>query len=124
MKLRGAVLICLLFALLIFTACGQNEATTTGEEPSAVEEATVVAVAEATETSLPTEEPVEEPTEEPTAEPAIPTEVPATEEPTAEPIPEFTSENCLTCHSDKEQLIDTAAPEPEETESSESSGVG
>ena len=120
MKLRGAVLICFLCALLIFTACGQNETTTAGEEPSALEETTVVAVAEVTKTSQPTEEP----TEEPTAEPVDPTEVPATEEPTAEPIPESTSENCLTCHSDKEQLIDTAAPEPEEPESAESSGVG
>ena len=119
MKLRGTILICLLLAMLIFTACGQSESTTPGEEPSAAEEASVVAVAEATETSVPTEEP----TEEPVDEPAESVEV-ATEEPTVEPVSEATSENCLTCHSDKEQLIDTAAPEPEEAESSESSGVG
>jgi outer membrane biosynthesis protein TonB len=124
MKSRGTIIICLLLAMLIFTACGQSEAATPGEEPSAVAEATVVAVAEATETSVPTEEPTEEPTEVPTEEPTEePTEVP-TEVPTEEPVAEITSENCLTCHSDKEQLIDTAAPEPEETESSESSGVG
>ena len=117
MKLRGIILISLLLAMLLFTACGQNEATTTGDEPSAVEEAAeVVAVAEATETSQPIEETAEE-----TAEPE---EEPAAEETTPEPAPVMTSENCLNCHGDKEQLIDTAAPEPEETESSESSGVG
>jgi hypothetical protein len=120
MRMKGTILIYLLLAMLIITGCGQSESTTSGEEPSAVEEAMVIAVAEATETSTPTEEP----TEEPVDKPAESEEVIATEEPTAEPVFEATSENCLTCHSDKEQLIDTAAPEPEETESSESSGVG
>jgi nitrate reductase cytochrome c-type subunit len=117
MKLRGTILISFLLAMLLFTACGQNEATTAGNEPAAVEEATAVAaVVMATETSQPIEE-----TAAPTAEPE---EAPATEEPTPAPVLEITSENCLNCHGDKEQLIDTAAPEPEETESSESSGVG
>ena len=120
MKLRGPILICLLLIMLIFTACGQSESITSGEEPSAVEEATVSAVAEATETSVPTEEPTEELVDEPVES----EEATVTEESTVEPVTEATSENCLTCHSDKEQLIDTAAPEPEETESSESSGVG
>ena len=66
----------------------------------------------------------EEPTEELVDEPVESEEATVTEESTVEPVSEATSENCLTCHSDKEQLIDTAAPEPEETESSESSGVG
>ena len=120
MKLKGTILICLLLTMLIFTACGQSESITSGEEPSAVEETTVSAVAEVAETSVPTQEPTEEPVDEPVES----EEVTAAEEPTVEPVSEATSENCLTCHSDKEQLIDTAAPEPEETESSESSGVG
>ena len=51
MNLRGTIFICLLLAMLMVTACGQSETTTSGEEPSAVEEVTAVAVAEATETS-------------------------------------------------------------------------
>ncbi len=127
MKSRSMVIVYLLLAALIFTACGQSEKATPGDEPSAAASVTVIAVAEAAQTSLPLEEPTEEPTVATTEEPTIaPTEVPTvvpTEAPTAVPTEEPT-ESCLTCHSDKEQLMSTAAPEPEETESSESSGVG
>ena len=112
----GAILIGLLLFMLILTACGQSEAPPAVVEEPASEEEAVVAVAEPTETLQPTEEPTEEPTQEPTEEP--------TPEPTEEPTPEAVAQNCLSCHGDKDQLINTAALEPEEPESGESSGVG
>ena len=115
MNLRGTILLCLLLAMLIFTACGQSEAPLTDAEPLVSDEPTVAAIAEATAPTQPQEIVEESESTE---------EVEENEEPTPIPTPEATSENCLACHGDKEQLIETASPEPEETESSESSGVG
>jgi len=88
------------------------EATVPTEEPSAV-------------ASTDTPKPVDP---SPTPEPVEPT---ATAEPTVEPteaaptevaMVEFEGDECLTCHADKERLIETAALVEEAP--SESSGVG
>lgn len=113
------LLIVVVLALLVsFLAACSPEA-----EPVAdVTAAPVEDVAETTAptaTALPTETAIPPTnTPEPTNTPA-PTETPA---PTA--TAEMVAEACVSCHVDKDQLIDTAAPVEEEKEPSESSGVG
>ena len=109
----------LLVVAVVLTACGQEEtpapteqAAETAPTVAAEETATYTPVppeptATATETPVPTETTAPTPTTEPT--------------PTEEPVAEI-ADACLACHSDKDQLIDTAAPE--EKVPSESSGVG
>ena len=117
---RLLLLISILTALLV--ACGGAD-----ETPDPTEELAAV--------STNTPEPVEpSPTPEP-AEPTITVEPTETTEPTVEPtevvptatpeeiaMAEFEGDECLTCHADKERLIETAALVEEAP--SESSGVG
>ena len=122
-------LIALVFAALFLASCASGgdeadeseavaevptEAITESEEP-------VAQTAAAVDTDLPTAT-VEPTSEPPTAVPpteALPTEAPPTTAPTATSEP---ADQCLACHTDKESLIETAAPE--EKAPSESSGVG
>jgi hypothetical protein len=104
---------------VLLAACGEDESPMPTEQ-AAAEAPTVVAEEEATNTPEPPE-----PTATATETPA-PTETmaptPTTEPtPTEEVIAEV-SDQCLACHSDKDQLINTA--KPEEQAPSESSGVG
>jgi hypothetical protein len=108
----------LVLVTFILTACGEDEAPAPTEAavsaPTAVvEEATTATLAPPEPTATATEEPA--PTE--TTAPTPTTEPTPTEEAIAE-----VADQCLACHSDKEQLINTAAPE--EIIPSESSGVG
>ncbi len=97
----------LLAAALLVSACGGAAPTT----PAPVAEATAEKVAEA---SAAEPSPTSPPTDVPQA---APTE---TEVPTAEPT--AAANYCVTCHTDQQSLIDTAAPVEEKE--SESSGVG
>ncbi len=118
-KVKG---IWLLVTLFLLSACGSvNEPAV--EVETVLPPTEVAAVTEATATMVivaPTETAVSATDIEPTAT-ALPaaTEAPA---PTDTPEP-LVMDNCMSCHSDKDMLIDTAAPE-EEKEPSESSGVG
>lgn len=101
--------------LLLLTACGQSDPASIEEYPVAA--ATAIATATVnvpTATAmLPTETSVA-----PTATTIVPTEVP-----TNTPTPESVASNCLICHSDRQALVELAAP-IEEPEESLSSGVG
>ena len=105
---------------MVLAGCGQEEPSTPTEQ-SAASAPTAIVDQAATDTPEPAE-----PTATATQAPPTPTEtlVPtATLEPT--PTEEMVAEiadACLACHSDKDQLIETAAPE--EKVPSESSGVG
>jgi len=59
-----------------------------------------------------------------TPNPAIPTTIPPTASsmPIDVPVAYTESDHCLSCHSDKQQLIDTA--KPEEVVEKESTGAG
>lgn len=108
----------LLIGTALLAACGAEEEPTPTEQ--AVASAPTVAVEEA---AINTPEPVE-PTATATEPPPTETVAPT---PTSEPTPTEeavaeAADQCLACHSDKEQLIDTA--KPEEKVPSESSGVG
>jgi hypothetical protein len=52
-----------------------------------------------------------------------PAAVVPTHEPTPQAAPEAEMDECLSCHSDKDRLIETAKPDEESAES-ESKGVG
>lgn len=115
----------ILLLLLAISACGTDLQPVEKAAILPVTEAETVAEATVTEPpTLPTA------TMPPTAVPSTtPTEPTATVAPT-KPAPEPTEapfvvemDNCQSCHSDKEMLIDTADPVVEQ-ESSESSGVG
>ena len=129
---RLLLLISILTALLV--ACGGAEETT----PPTLEVTppTLEATPPTLEATVPTEEPSAVASTDtpksvdpsPTPEPVEPT---ATAEPTVEPteaaptevaMVEFEGDECLTCHADKERLIETAALVEEAP--SESSGVG
>lgn len=111
-KLSRCLLLCLLMALFL-TACGQEEPPTPTEQVAVVEEAATDTPEPATATATATNTP--EPTE--TTAPTATTEPTPTEEVVAE-----VNDECLSCHADKDRLIETAATE-EETPN-ESSGVG
>ena len=122
-KLKVTFLI--LAVLLLLVGCGSSETT---PEEATVAPATEVAVVVEPTVVAPTDEPTavpepevaEEVVEEPTAEP---TEEPEPE-PTEEPVEELVMDNCQTCHNDQEMLTQTADPAVEDSEPSESSGVG
>ncbi|UCG23437.1 MAG: hypothetical protein JSW55_14985 [Chloroflexota bacterium] len=121
MKAIWSKYLLLIFVLAIALAgCGQEEPPTPTEQSAISPPTTVV---EKTATNTP--EPVE-PTATDTQAPSTPTETlapTATIEPTAtEEVVVEETDACLACHSDKDQLIETAAPEEEVP--SESSGVG
>jgi outer membrane biosynthesis protein TonB len=146
MKKSGILLLLALLCLFLLAACGPDGpeavsedspasevaiAEATAEEVSAEEVSAEEAAPTATETEPPPPTETAVPptaTVEPTAteeaaaaeEEALPT---PTVEPTLEPNPEVLESNCLSCHSNKELLMDLAEPE-EEPEESESSGVG
>jgi hypothetical protein len=116
----------ILAVLLLLVGCGSSE--TPVEESTAPPPTEVAVVVEPTVVE-PTDEPtavpepevveettVEEPTVEPTAEPEP--------EPTDEPVEELVMDNCQTCHNDQDMLTQTADPAVEDSEPSESSGVG
>jgi outer membrane biosynthesis protein TonB len=122
---RLLLLISILTALLI--ACGGAEETTppTLEVTPPTLEATVPTEEPSAVASTDTPKPVDP---SPTPEPVEPT---ASAEPTFEPteaaptevaMVAFEGDECLTCHADKERLIETAALVEEAP--SESSGVG
>ena len=117
---QGKYLVLLFVLTIALVSCGQEEAPTPTEQ--SVASAPTVTVEE---TTTSTSEPAE-PTETATQAPPTPTETlapKATTEPTpTEEVVAEVSDACLACHSDKDQLIDTAAPE--EKVPSESSGVG
>jgi len=122
-KLKVTILIVAILLLLI--GCGASE--TPVEEPTAAPPTEVAEVVAPTAVE-PTDEPTVEP--EPTAieeveptEAAPPTEEPEPE-PTDEPVEELVMDNCQTCHNDQEMLTQTADPAVEDSEPSESSGVG
>jgi hypothetical protein len=104
----------LLIVAVFLAACGAEESPAPTEQAAAPE---VVAEETATSSPEPTATATETPTPTETVAPTPTTEPTATAEVVAE-----TSDECLACHSDKEQLIETAAPE--EKVPSESSGVG
>lgn len=108
-----------LVAVVALVGCGEQEAPAPTEQ-SSVPASTIVAEAVATDTPE-LNEPAATATESPTpTETLAPT--PTTEPtPTEEAIAEV-SDQCLACHADQDQLIDTA--EPEEEIPNESSGVG
>ena len=112
-------IIMLLVVAAFLAACGQEESPTPTEQAAATAPTAVVE-----EASTATPEPPE-PTATATELPA-PTETlapTATTEPTpTEEVIAEVSDECLACHSDKDQLINTVAPE--EQAPSESSGVG
>jgi nitrate reductase cytochrome c-type subunit len=64
------------------------------------------------------------PTSTSTSVPATDTPLAPTEAPADIQVAKPDAGNCLACHSDKQMLIDTAAPVVEEPEDSLSSGVG
>jgi len=101
----------LIISVVFLAACGQEEAPTPTEQ--------VVVETIATDTPEP-------PPPTATATEIPPTETPSptpTSEPTpAEEVVAEVTDQCLSCHSDKVQLIETA--KPEELVPNESSGVG
>jgi outer membrane biosynthesis protein TonB len=124
-KLKVTILT--LAVLLLLIGCSASETPT--EEATVAPATEVAAVVEPTvveptdePTAVPEPEFVEEPTVEPTEE-ALPTEEPEPE-PTEEPVEELVMDNCQTCHNDQEMLTQTADPAVEDSEPSESSGVG
>ncbi len=104
----GAILIsCALVSspgLITLPAADRTSSTQSPMEVASVTEAPV-------ETAAPAVEPTEEPTEEPAQE-TTETEVAVVDE----------GDQCVACHTDKAQLIDTAKPEEEVVEESEGAG--
>jgi len=101
----------LMIVAVVLTACGPDET------PTAAEQMVVESIA----TNTP-----EPPKPTATATEPPPTETPAPT-PTSDPTPTEevvveVADQCLSCHSDKDQLVDTA--KPEELVPNESSGVG
>jgi outer membrane biosynthesis protein TonB len=146
MKKSGILLLLALLCLFLLAACGSDGSETVTEDSPASEVAVAEATAEEasaeaaaeevaptatetvppppTETAVPPTATVEPtPTEEAAATEEEETPPTPTVEPTLEPNPEVLESNCLSCHSNKELLIDLAEP-AEEPEESESSGVG
>ena len=122
MKVIRSKYLALIFVLaLALASCGQEEPPTPTEQ--SVASAPTAAVVEEAATDTPV---AVEPTATATQVPPTPTETlapTATTEPTrTEEVVVEVSDACLACHSDKDQLIETAAPE--EKVPSESSGVG
>lgn len=137
MKKFGILLILALFCLLLLAACGSDAPAADIEDAPTSEVAVAEATAEEpapaatntmppppTETAVPPTA-TAEPTATEEAEAIVEEEAQPTPTvvPTLEPNPEVLESNCLSCHSNKELLIDLAEPE-EEPEESESSGVG
>lgn len=108
--------IVLVIVATVLVACGGEEAPVATQQPLA-SAPTVGAQEFATNTPEPTAVATDPPAPTETSAPTPTAEPTPTEEVVAE-----ISDHCLACHSDKEQLVDTAAPE--EKVPSESSGVG
>ena len=119
------------FLLFLVAACsstGELEPTAVFNQSDTPPRATQLAqIVEQAVTQIEVAEPTATNTAVPTnAPPTAPSEATAVPEPTKEPTPEpieIVMDNCMTCHNDKEKLIQTADPE-EEKEPGESSGVG